>query len=88
MVVSYTLEAKKKAKFLYKNPSLSQHGYLSISMEKSSTLYNLDFKLFTMVDQFDEDTKVDATPPKPPMRKKTPHPTIVYDLPISKLAII
>lgn len=85
MAVGYTLEANKKASFLYENPSEASHGYITLSMPKSSTLYNLKFKMFTFSDPDDEDTKTEVTPEKPPMRKHTPNPTIVYALPKSKL---
>jgi hypothetical protein len=35
-------------------------------------------------DPKDEDTKEDFTPDKPPMRKDTPEPTIVFSLPEDK----
>lgn len=35
-------------------------------------------------DPKDEDTKEDITPDKPPMRKDTPEPTIVFSLPDDK----
>lgn len=38
------------------------HGYVSITMAKSSTLYNLRLKMFTFSDPNDEDTKVEVTP--------------------------
>lgn len=40
--------------------------------------------MFSFTDPNDEDTKVEFTPEKPPMRKKTPNPTITYSIPAEK----
>ena len=50
-------------------------------MGDSSALYNLKMAMYYYTDPEDEDTKVEFTPEKPPMRKKTPNPTIIYSLP-------
>jgi len=85
LAVGYTLQPNQQSSFLYKNPTQAPHGYITISMPKSSTLYNLQFHMFTFTDPNDEDTKTEVTPEKPPMRKQTPNPTIVYSLPASQL---
>jgi len=85
MAIGYTLEANKKTVFLYNNQKDVVNGYISLTMEKSSILYNLKLKMFTFSDPNDEDSKVEVTPVKPPMRKHTPNPTVVYSLPSSKL---
>lgn len=51
-------------------------------------MYNLNLKMFTYSDPNDEDTKTEFTPQKPPMRKHTPHSTVVYSLPSSKLVSV
>lgn len=57
-------------------------------MNKSSTLYNVELKMYTYEDPYDEETRTEVTPQKPPMRKKTPNPTMIFTLPISKLISI
>lgn len=59
LLLGYTLEPKVTSKFLYKseNPSPDNTGYIMISMNKSSTLYNLELKMYTFEDPYDEDTK-------------------------------
>ena len=44
--------------------------------------------MFTYTDPNDEDTKTEVTPEKPPMRKHTPNPTVVYTLPFAKLVSV
>ena len=53
-------------------------------MAKSTAMFNLNFKMFTYTDPNDEDTKTEVTPEKPPMRKHTPNPTVVYTIPFAK----
>lgn len=53
MAVGYTLEPKKITKFLYKNTKEASHGYLALTMDKSSALYNLKFNMFTFTDPND-----------------------------------
>lgn len=53
MAVGYTLEPNKKTKFLYKNTNEASHGYLSLTMDKSSSLYNLKLNMFTFTDPND-----------------------------------
>jgi hypothetical protein len=53
MAIGYTLEANKKTSFLYKNTNVTNHGFITLSMPKSSTLYNLKFKMFSFPDPND-----------------------------------
>lgn len=54
-------------------------------MDNSSALYKVEMKMNYYDDPNDEDTKEDFTPEKPPMRKNTPEPTVVYALPENKV---
>jgi hypothetical protein len=38
---------------LYKNPEEAAHGYVTISMDKSSSIFNLNFKMFKFSDPND-----------------------------------
>jgi len=58
LAIGYTLEANKKTIFLYNNPKDIDHGYISLTMAKSSILYNLKLQMFVFNDPNDEDTKV------------------------------
>lgn len=40
--------------------------------------------MYYYTDPNDEDTKVEFTPEKPPMRKNTPNPTVTYSIPAEK----
>lgn len=44
LLVGYTLEPNKLSKFLYRNehPAIPNRGYITVSMNKSSTLFNLN----------------------------------------------
>lgn len=81
MAVGYTLQANKKTVFLYENPSQIYHGYITINMPRTSDMNGLKFRMFKVQDPNDEDTRTEVTPVKPPMRKHTPNPSIVYSLP-------
>ena len=57
-------------------------------MENSAVLHNLSMKMYYMVDRDDEDTAVQVSADIPPMRKKTPNPTILYNLPAKDFIVI
>lgn len=57
-------------------------------MDNSANLHNLNLKMFYLVDEEDEDSAVEIAAEMPPMRKKTPNPTILYSLPAQKFIII
>jgi hypothetical protein len=44
--------------------------------------------MFYLVDKEDEDTAVEIAAEMPPMRKRTPNPTILYSLPAQNFIII
>lgn len=83
-MTGYSLEKDKKATFMYNNPTQASHGYVTISTPKSAVLYRLKIEMYSFADPNDEDSKSEFTPVKPPMRKKTPNPTITYSIPPGK----
>ncbi len=53
LITDYILEPSKETTFFYENSNAEGHGYLSISMENSANLHNLNLKMFYLVDQDD-----------------------------------
>ena len=48
--MDYVLEPEKETSFFYQNNNKDGHGYLTISMENSAFLHNLDLKMYYLVD--------------------------------------
>ena len=87
LIVDYTLSPDKETSFYYStlNPG---HAYLSISMESASDLSKLDVKMKHCDDaekaKTDDDCWKSFSAEKPPIKKKTPNPTIMYSLPAER----
>ena len=83
LVASYTLPTDKQSVFYYSSRT-SGHAYLSISMEKSSYVKDLDIVIKYCDPKdgiIDEDCWTEYPMSKPPVKDKTPNPTLMYSLP-------
>lgn len=57
-------------------------------MDNSANLHNLILKMYYLVDKNDEDTAVEISAVIPPMRKRTPNPTVLYSLPAQNFIVV
>lgn len=83
LITEYTLEENKQAVFYYSSRTAG-HAYLTIAMEKAAYLQDLDVSLKSCDPKdglIDEDCWVSFSTAKPPIKEKTPNPTIMYSLP-------
>jgi hypothetical protein len=58
LITDYVLEPSKETTFFYENKNAQSHGYLSISMENSANLHNVELKMSYLTDPNDEETAV------------------------------
>ena len=84
LITDYALEPEKQAVFYY-TTRYAGHAYLTISMEKSSYLKDLEVSLKYCDPKdgamIDEDCWQQYSTSKPPVKDKTPNPTLMYSLP-------